>query len=121
MLIGPWLRCLREQRGFSQADMERATGLLRGYISRVENGRTVPSLETLERLAAALEGPLYQLFYRTDENVAAPSNLRKMLGSNGRADDRFLLRLRELCNHMKDPERELLLGLAKRLAARRHT
>jgi transcriptional regulator with XRE-family HTH domain len=101
--------------------MERATGLLRGYISRVENGRTVPSLETLERLAAALDVPLYQLFYRREGNLATRSHLRKMLGRDGRADDRFLLRLRELCNQMKDPERELFLGLAKRLAARHNT
>src|SRR6476646_3893924 len=63
MFIGAWLRQLREQRGLSQADMEKASGLLRGYISRVENGRTVPCLETLERLSAALDVPLYGLFY----------------------------------------------------------
>lgn len=63
MDIGERLRQLREDRGFSQSDMEKRTGLLRAYISRVENGHTVPSLETLERLANALEVPLYQLSY----------------------------------------------------------
>ncbi len=120
MLIGSWLRQLREQKGFSQADIERATGLLRGYISRVENGRTVPSLETLERLAAALDIPLYQLFYRTDGDLVAHSNLRKVPRPEDarRTEDRFLSQLRELCGQMKDSERELFLGLAKRLASR---
>jgi transcriptional regulator with XRE-family HTH domain len=123
MLIGRWLRQLREGKGLSQADMEQATGLLRGYISRVENGRTVPSLETLERLAAALEVPLYELFYRTDGNSIAHSNLPKGLrpGDLRSTDDRFLGRLRELCSQMKDPERELFLGLAKKLASRHNS
>ena len=60
----------------SQGDVEKRTGLLRCYISRVENGHTVPSLETLERLAAALEIPLHQLFYEGDGEPALP-NLSK--------------------------------------------
>jgi len=124
MFIGAWLRQLREQKGLSQADIERATGLLRGYISRVENGRTVPSLETLERLAAALDLPLYRLFYMDEEpNLGRWSARKDSKGGTeeGRIDDRFLLRLRELCGRMKDPERELLLGVARRLAGRYKT
>src|SRR5215470_10091928 len=63
VVIGERLRTLRQQKGFSQGDLERASGLLRCYISRVELGYTVPSLETLERFAAALDVPLYRLFY----------------------------------------------------------
>jgi transcriptional regulator with XRE-family HTH domain len=119
MFIGAWIRQLREQRGLSQADVERVTGLLRGYISRVENGRTVPSLETLERLAAALDVPLYQLFYMTEEAqaVSRPRDIRRQAGE-GTMEDRFLLRFRELWGRLKDSERELLLGVAKRLADR---
>ena len=47
MLIGARLRQLREQKQMSQGDIEERTGLLRCYVSRVENGHTVPSLETL--------------------------------------------------------------------------
>ena len=68
MVIGTRLKKLREDRSLSQGDIEKRTGLLRCYISRVENGHTVPSLETLERLAAALEIPLYHLFYEGEEN-----------------------------------------------------
>ena len=53
---------LREERNLSQGDIEARTGLLRCYVSRVENGHTVRSLETLEKLAAALEIPLYHFF-----------------------------------------------------------
>jgi len=55
MLIGDRLRELREEKKLSQGDIEKRTGLLRCYISRVENGHTVPAVETLEKLARALE------------------------------------------------------------------
>jgi transcriptional regulator with XRE-family HTH domain len=51
MIIGERLRDLREQKKMSQGEIEKRTGLLRCYISRVENGHTVPSLETLEKMA----------------------------------------------------------------------
>src|SRR5438034_11812194 len=75
-MVGERIRHLREQQRLSQADIEERTGLLRCYISRVENGHTVPSLETLERLASALEIPLYQLFYEGDNPPPLP-NLSK--------------------------------------------
>jgi len=72
VLIGGRLCTLRKQRGFSQGDLETATGLMRSYISRVERGHTVPSIETLERLAGALGVPLYQLFYEGEEPPSTP-------------------------------------------------
>ena len=67
MLIGERIRELREQNGLSQGDIERTSGLLRAYISRVEHGHAVPSLETLEKFAAALDVPLYKLFYTGED------------------------------------------------------
>lgn len=67
MTLGNRIRRFREAKNLSQGDIERRTGLLRCYISRVENGHTVPSIETLERLAASLEIPLYRLFYEGDD------------------------------------------------------
>ena len=61
MIVGERLRNLREERNFSQGEIEKRTGLLRCYISRVENGHTVPAVETLEKFARALEVPMYQL------------------------------------------------------------
>ncbi len=62
-MIGEKLKALREQKQLSQGDIEKRAGLLRVYITRVENGHTVPAIETLEKLARALEVPMYQLFY----------------------------------------------------------
>jgi transcriptional regulator with XRE-family HTH domain len=63
MVIGERLKALREQKKLSQGDMEKKTSLLRCYVSRVENGHTVPAIETLEKMARAMEVPMYQLFY----------------------------------------------------------
>lgn len=74
MIIGDRLRQLREAKNLSQGHIEQKTGLLRCYISRVENGHTVPAIETLEKLARAMEVPLYQLFY--DGENAKPLKLK---------------------------------------------
>ncbi len=72
MIIGDRLRELREAKQLSQGDIEKRTGLIRSYVSRVENGHTVPSIETLEKMARALEVPMYQLFYGSEEPPALP-------------------------------------------------
>ena len=72
MIIGDRLRALREQKKLSQGEIEKRTGLLRCYISRVENGHTVPAVETLEKFARALEVPVYQLFYDGEEPPKLP-------------------------------------------------
>jgi len=63
MIIGDRLREMRVEKKLSQGGIEKRTGLLRCYISRVENGHTVLAIETLEKMARALEVPLYQPFY----------------------------------------------------------
>ena len=68
MGIGERLRLLREQKGFIQGVIEDRTGLIRAYVSRVEDGHTVPSIETLEKYARALEVPPYQLLYDSAGN-----------------------------------------------------
>src|SRR5262252_5752202 len=81
MYIADRLRDLRESKNLSQGDIEKRTGLLRCYISRVENGHTVPAIETLEKIACALECPLYQLFYDGEEPPVLP-NLPKRRSSD---------------------------------------
>ena len=66
LMIGERLRTIRESKNLSQGDIERRTGMLRCYTSRVENGHTVPSIETLAKYAQALDIPLYQIFYDGD-------------------------------------------------------
>ena len=77
MVIGDRLRELREQKQLSQGDIEKRTGLLRCYVSRVENGHTVPAVETLEKFARALEVPVYQLFYDGEEPPKLPNMLKR--------------------------------------------
>ena len=125
MLIGTRLRQLREQKQLSQGDIEERTGLLRCYVSRVENGHTVPSLETLERFAGVLDVPLYQLFFSGEEAPPTPSltprkTLEEMTGDNGEngQDAQFLLKIRNLLTRLAEPDRDVILSLAKRLATR---
>ena len=72
MVVGDRLRQLREQKNLSQGHIEERTGLLRCYISRVENGHTIPAIETLEKFARALETPMYQLLYDGEGIPKAP-------------------------------------------------
>ena len=124
MIIGIRLRKLREERKLSQGDIEKRTGLLRCYISRVENGHTVPSLETLERLAAAMEIPLYQLFYEGERPPDLP-NLTQRKSTDELAmeipadrDSRFSQKVRRLLGDINDRDRRLLLYMAQKLANR---
>jgi transcriptional regulator with XRE-family HTH domain len=121
MIIGERLRDLREHKKLSQGDIEKRTGLLRCYISRVENGHTVPAIETLEKLARAMEVPLYQLFYDGEEPPKVP-NLPKRKsaddiawGSAGK-DRQALDRFRRLLGRVDEPDRKLLLHMAQKMA-----
>jgi transcriptional regulator with XRE-family HTH domain len=123
MIIGDRLRALREEKKLSQGDIEKRTGLLRCYISRVENGHTVPAIETLEKMARALEVPLYQLFYDGEEPPVLP-NLPKrrsgediVWGTSGK-DARFLNKLRRLLGKADEADRKLILYMAQKMAHR---
>ena|SRR5579862_4640898 len=120
MLIGQRLRELREEKKFSQGIIEKRTGLLRCYISRVENGYTVPAVETLEKFARALEVPMYQLFY---EGKGQPkmSDLPKRNGGsesvwgNSGKDARTLSKFRRLLSKANENDRKLLLYMARKM------
>jgi transcriptional regulator with XRE-family HTH domain len=123
MIIGDRIRVLRETKKLSQGDIEKRTGLLRCYISRVENGHTVPAIETLEKLARAMEVPLYQLFYDGEEPPELP-NLPKRRSAddiawgNSGKDARTLGRLRRLLGRIDEPNRKLLMYMAQKMAHR---
>ncbi len=119
MVIGNRLKELRESKELSQGDIEKRTGLLRCYISRVENGHTVPAIETLEKMARALEVPMYRLFH--DGEV--PASLSKLkppknddeFGSRGAQAD-YLSKLRRLLAKMDPGDQNLLLHMAQKVA-----
>ena len=121
MIIADRLRALREQKNLSQGDIEKRTGLLRCYISRVENGHTVPAIETLEKMARAMEVPLYQLFYDGEEPPKPPTLPRRktgddtLWGSSGK-NARTLDRFRRLLKQADESDRRLLLFMAQKMA-----
>jgi transcriptional regulator with XRE-family HTH domain len=120
MLIGKRLRALRESKKLSQGDIERRTGLVRVYTSRVENGHIVPGIETLEKYARALEVPMYKLFYdgraKPETPLLAPETTEAGQGG-GRAAREFQLFMR-LLPRMKERDRALLLAMAQWMASR---
>jgi transcriptional regulator with XRE-family HTH domain len=119
MIIGERLRLLREQKKLSQGDIENRTGLLRCYISRVENGHTVPAIETLEKLARALELPLHQFLYDGDEPPEPPAPAGRsgapVWGAAGK-DARYVRKLRQCLSRMREEDRKLLLFTAQKMA-----
>src|SRR5713101_940868 len=123
MIIGDRLRALREEKQFSQGEIEKSTGLLRCYISRVENGHTVPAIETLEKMARAFEVPLYQLFYDGEEPPELPNLPKRRTadeiawGSSGK-DARFLTKFRRLLGRVDQSDQRLLLSMAQKMARR---
>ena len=120
MFIGDRLKTIRESKGMSQGDIEKRTGLLRCYISRVENGHTVPAIETLEKLARSMEMPLYQLFYGGEEPPAVKLALaRNDHGFGARSRDfRTLSRFRRLLGRTSPQDQKLLLYMASKMASR---
>jgi len=123
MLIGDRLRELREEKKLSQGDIENRTGLVRPYISRVEHNHSVPTIETLEKFARALEVPMYELFYDGDEPPKPPILPKRKTsdeiawGSSGK-DARFLSNLRRLLGKSSEEDRKIILLMAQKLAHR---
>src|SRR5205809_6889493 len=118
MIIGDRLRELREEKKLSQGDMEERTGLFRCYVSRVENGHTVPAIETLEKMARAFEVPLYQLFYDGEEppkvlNLPKGNSSDDAWGSSGKTA-RYLSKLRRLLGKSAEQDRKLILNMAQK-------
>ena len=125
MTIGDRLREMRVAKKLSQGDIEKRTGLLRCYISRVENGHTVPAIETLEKMARAFEVPLYRLFYDGNESPVLPNMLTQepsdegAWGSSGR-DARFLSQLRHALAKTGEDNRKLVMYMAQKMASKGH-
>ena len=112
MNIGETIRNYRLQKGMSQGDIEKRTGLLRCYLSRVENGQTIPSLDTLSKIAGAMELPLSQFF-------AEPGHSNGSKGLPQLSDDevRFLSQIRRYATTLNDSDRKLVLAMVKKMAS----
>ena len=111
MNIGGTIRDYRLHKGMSQGDIEKRTGLLRCYLSRVENGHTVPSLETLQKIAGALDLQLSEFFAETEPTREVSSlNLNE-------EEIRFLTQVQRYSANLSDSDRRLLLAMVKKFAS----
>jgi transcriptional regulator with XRE-family HTH domain len=120
MDVGTRLKQFRELKGLSQGKIEGRTGLLRCYISRVENGHTVPSVETLEKFARALDMPLYQLLYEEEKPHKSPKTQAQEIddwASRGKGS-RILSKLQNALQKMSVPDRALLLYMAAKMVGK---
>ncbi|HEX4156133.1 MAG TPA: helix-turn-helix transcriptional regulator [Acidobacteriaceae bacterium] len=108
--IGVTIRSFRLQKGLSQGDIEKRTGLLRCYLSRVENGHTIPSLETLQKIALALDLPLSHFF--SEDPIKDASGL-----SLTEDEIRFLTQVQRYASNLTDSDRRLLLAMVRKFAA----
>jgi len=110
MNIGETIRNFRLQKGMSQGDIEKRTGLLRCYLSRVENGHTIPSLDTLAKIANAMEVPLAQFFADNAHDSG------KTLPQLSEDEIRFLTQIRRYSSSLNDSDRKLVLAMVKKMA-----
>ena len=111
MNIGETIRNYRLQKGMSQGDIEKRTGLLRCYLSRVENGHTIPSLDTLAKIATAMDVQLAQFFNENHgENGGRPSP------QLAEEEVRFLTQIRRYSSSLNDSDRKLVIAMVKKMA-----
>jgi transcriptional regulator with XRE-family HTH domain len=113
MNIGETIRNYRLQKGMSQGDIEKRTGLLRCYLSRVENGHTIPSLDTLAKIAGAVDVPLGNFFTDHHSNGNSSRNLPPLTED----EVRFLSQVRRYSSNLNDSDRKLVLAMVKKMAA----
>ncbi len=112
MNIGERIRNFRLQKALSQGDIEKRTGLLRCYLSRVENGHTIPSLDTLAKIATAMDVPLAGFFAD-----GIPENGNKNLPQLNDDQVRFLNQIRRYSTGLNESDRKLVLQMVKKMAA----
>jgi len=113
--IGNVIRSYRAERGLSQGDIERRTGLLRCYLSRVENGHTVPSLETLAKIAEALDISLADFFPGSE--TPSERDAQKMLGELSNHEVRFLAEIKKYSTTLNEGDKRLVLALIRKMAS----
>jgi transcriptional regulator with XRE-family HTH domain len=113
--IGEVIRSYRAQRGLSQGDIERRTGLLRCYLSRVENGHTVPSLETLAKIAEAMDIGLADFFPGAE--TANDREARRALGELSEDEIRFLAEIKKYSTTLTEGDKRLVLAMIRKMAS----
>jgi len=111
MNLGDSIRKIRLAKGISQGEMQKRTGILRSYLSRVENGHTVPSFATLQRLAGAM-GVTLSDFFALDGTPVLSDGAGDSAGN-------YLRELRSLLPQLSAEQRQQLLESVKQMARTR--
>jgi len=112
MNIGDTIRRFRLKRGLSQGDIERRSGLLRCYLSRVENGHTTPSLDTLAKIASAMDTSVGELLASSSGEPGSRMELQL-----SEQESRFLNSVRRYSPNLNDSDKKLVLAMVKKMAA----
>jgi transcriptional regulator with XRE-family HTH domain len=112
MNIGETIRNFRLQKGMSQGDIEKRTGLLRCYLSRVENGHTIPSLDTLAKIASSMDIALAQFFADNSNDNGNGKSIPQL----SEDEVRFLSQIRRYASNLNDSDRKLVLAMVKKMA-----
>lgn len=114
MYLADRLKRFRAAKQLSQGDIEKRSGLRRCYISRVENGITVPSIKNLQKISNALEIPMYQLFLVDDEpplGLTPRTNVTRDWTTT-RSGLKYMGRLTHALSQISDRNLEVLLATA---------
>jgi len=117
MVIGDRLKTLRKEKDLSQGDIEERTGLLRCYVSRVENGPLSRRWRTLAKFACALELPLYHLMFDVDKPPALTKSIKGSTENSlesSRSGSLLMKKMVGLFAKMDQEDRNLILFLAGR-------
>lgn len=107
MKLGTALKAIRNEAGITQDDLAEHAGTTKSSVSRIENDEQVPSLDMLERLAAALKVKVYQVMARAEGTALPVAKASK--------EERELLReLRKMEPGVREHYLAIARGLAKK-------
>jgi transcriptional regulator with XRE-family HTH domain len=116
MNLGESIKNIRQAKGLSQGEMQKRTGILRSYLSRVENGHTVPSLATLQRLASAM-GVALSDFFAANGQPTEGAPAAAMAASASDPANQYLAELKTLLPQLTSQQRDQLLDMVKDMAS----
>jgi len=105
------VRDLRHVRNLSQRQLATRMGVPRTYISKIENGKAMPTLSSLDRLARALQVDISTLLR---DAKGRHSNETAML-----MDDPFLAEIAAYTSQLDTLQRSIFLNHVRELAAGR--
>lgn len=107
MNVGPQIRKLRLERGLSQGDVEKRTGILRCYQSRIEHGKTSPGIDLLQKMATAFG-------VRVSEFLPA-SEIQPSSVTLSQGEKEFLIALAHLTKKFTPAMRVSIISLMKNM------